>query len=201
MGHLFHSAAVLLLAHGCAVTPAEPVEIASSTVTASVDDAPVVRCVVSIAEDEVGVKEETANSGERVDQYLASVKINFPAYWCAAFVHWSHRQCGNVLEPAREFAMAARFARERVVFKKGDLDKYQTTRDGHVLQRISTDGDVFTLYYANLGRPGHCGIIVGEDDDYVTTVEGNTGDGGSRNGDGVYRRMRDKETLWTVSNW
>lgn len=159
------------------------------------------RCVVSIAENEVGVKEEGTNSGVRVNEYLASTKLGPGYFWCAAFVHWSHRQCGNVLEPAREFAMAARFARENVIFRKGDLDKYQTSRDGHELQRISSDGDIGTLYYTNLGRPGHCFIIVGEDDDFVITVEGNTSDGGSRNGDGVYRRMRDKETLWTVSNW
>ena len=66
---------------------------------------------------------------------------------------------------------------------------------------ISEDGDCFTLYYQKLGRVGHVGLVAGEDEEYLTTIEGNTSDGGSRDGDGVYRRKRKKSSIWTINRW
>lgn len=137
---------------------------------------------------EIGVKETGTNSGPRVNQYLASTRLGPGFYWCSSFVHWNFSQCGKTFEPAREFAAAARFGREHVVYKKGEVGE-------------TKPGQVFTLYYANLKRIGHVGIILKDDEDYLTTCEGNTGAGGSRNGDGVYRRVRSKETVYTVNQW
>ena len=63
------------------------------------------------------------------------------------------------------------------------------------------DADVFTLYYSKLGRVGHVGFIVGEDEEYLTTVEFNTGPGGSREGEGVYKRKRRKDAVHSVNRW
>lgn len=145
--------------------------------------------------------EEGENAGEKVEQYLSSTKLGPGFPWCAAFVHWCHRECSIIPEPAREFAAAARWAREHEVFRKGQLDMYWDGATGHELQRISEDGDVGTLFYANLGRVGHCFIIIDENDDYVFTIEGNTGSGGEREGQGVYKRKRSKNALWTVNRW
>lgn len=51
-------------------------------------------------------------------------------------------------------------------------------------------GDVFCIDHGQ-GK-GHCGLVVGvpADSDLIETIEGNTNPGGSRNGDGVYRRTR-----------
>lgn len=158
--------------------------------------------MVTAALREVGVVEEgCANCGPRVEQYLASVKLGKGYPWCAAFLHWCFRQCGAILKPERDFAAAARFAQEHVVFRKGQLDQYQTGADGHALQRISQDGDVGTLFYTGLGRVGHCFMIVGETDDDLETVEGNTSEAGSREGTTVRKRLRDKETVWTINRW
>lgn len=126
-----------------------------------------------------------------MDGYLASVGLPTGNYWCSGFVHKKFRDCGKVMEPARQFAMALKWAEVNPVFHKGDLDGYVSGG------RISEPGDVYTLNYGH-GK-GHVGIGEDEDEDFITGIEGNTNSGGSRNGDGVYRRVRDKETLWTVS--
>lgn len=148
-------------------------------------------CVVEHAQQELGVKEVGVNSGPRVDQYLASVKLGGGFYWCAAFVHWNFRQCAEVLEPAREFAAAARFGQEHLVWRKGQK----------IHNRIAHKGDTFCLYVVSEKRIGHVGIIIDEDDDDFVTIEGNTNNGGSRNGDGVYKRRRAKNTVYCVNHW
>jgi hypothetical protein len=51
-------------------------------------------------------------------------------------------------------------------------------------------GHVFGIYYTNLKRVGHVGFIEKIDGGSATTIEGNTNGGGSREGDGVYRKIR-----------
>lgn len=146
-----------------------------------------VPCAVKKALADVGVKETRENGGPQVDVYLASVKLGTGHYWCGAFVHHKFRQCGIVLEPAREYAMALRYAKDSVVYRKGD-DEAE-----------AEPGDVFSMNYGK-GK-GHCGIVVEDIGEEVVTVEGNTSDGGSRNGNGVYKRIRDERTLWTISRY
>lgn len=195
MGRVFFALAALLLAACGKVEPKEFVPPAPPNITASVEPMIDPRpCVVITAEAEIGVKEVGTNSGPRVNEYLASTKLGPGFPWCAAFCHWTFRQCGTVLEPAREYAAAAKFAKVGAVFRKGELDRYISQ------QRISEDGDLFTLYYSSLGRVGHVGMIIGEDEDDVTTIEGNGSVSGSREGTTVVRRTRDKETLYTVNH-
>ena len=198
MGLAVHHVPLLLLAVCAVGCNPVPRANASAPIPVKAIDTP---CVVVTAAQEVGVKEVGKNSGRRVKQYLASTKLG-PGYpWCAAFVHWTHAQCGVTLKPEREFAAAARFAREREVFRKGQLHLYEGDDLGHPYTRISEDGDCFTLYYQKLGRVGHVGLVAGEDEEYLTTIEGNTSDGGSRDGDGVYRRKRKKSSICTINSW
>lgn len=158
--------------------------------------------MVTTALREVGTKEYGGNNrGARVEEYLASTKLgpNYP--WCASYVRWCHAQCGVDLQPARAFAAAAQYATAHEVFRKGQLDDYEPLGPGHEWERISEDADVFTLWYSKLNRVGHCGIIIGEDEKYVITCEGNTNTDGGRDGDGVLRRRRMKATLYTVNRW
>lgn len=145
---------------------------------------------------QVGVMESGGNNkGERIKEYLSSVGLPEGYPWCSAIVHWSYRRCGDVKEPARRFAMALEWHPEnRRIWEKGTW-----ARDDDA--RISRDSDHFALYYGNLGRIGHTGLIYGEDEDYVLTIEGNTSGGGSRDGDGVYLRKRLKSSLHCVSRW
>jgi len=184
MGRYFLLVPLLLFASGCQVRPAS----AEAPEIAPVPVAPAVPCVVSSAVADIGTKEQWENGGPRVDEYLRSVKLGTGFYWCAAFAHAKHRECGIVLEPAREFASALRFSKENVVFRRG-----QET------DTVGAPGYVYTMNYGK-GK-GHIGIEESEDEDFITGIEGNTNDGGSRNGNGVYRRVRDKQTIWTVNNY
>lgn len=169
-----------------------PDEAPPDNATASIEPIVIERpCVVYMAEAAIGVREVTVNGGPEVDAYLKSVGLGTGFYYCAAFVHFMFRECGIIMKPEREFAMALRWATVNPVFRRGDLDGYVSGG------RISEDGDVFTMNYGK--GAGHTGIITGEGDDDIYSIEGNTNSGGSRNGDGVYRRIRDKETLWTVN--
>ncbi|WP_457289316.1 hypothetical protein [Pedobacter sp. UYP24] len=50
--------------------------------------------------------------------------------------------------------------------------------------------DVFFIYFPEKKRVAHTGFIHIWGAAYVTTVEGNTNEAGSREGDGVYRKIR-----------
>lgn len=47
-------------------------------------------------------------------------------------------------------------------------------------------GDIFYVYYPNMGRVAHVGIVEREGD-FIVTIEGNTNTTGARQGNGVYR--------------
>lgn len=158
--------------------------------------------MVTTALGEVGVTESgCANCGPRVEEYLASVNLGRGYPWCSGFCHWSFRRCGNILEPARSFAAAAQFATAHEVFRKGQLRDDEEASIGHPMRRISEDGMTFCLWYGNLNRIGHVGLIVGEDDDYLLTVEGNTSEAGSREGTTVKKRKRLKSTIYRINDW
>lgn len=151
---------------------------------------------------EVGVKEEgCANCGPRVETYLSSVHLTKGYPWCSAFCHFAFRQCGTVLTPERKFAAAAQFATAHEVYHKGQLEDYEPLGPGHDWERISEDGMTFCIWYANLNRIGHVGLITGEDEKYLWTVEGNSSESGSREGTTVRRRKRLKSTIHSVNDW
>lgn len=153
---------------------------------------PTEHCVVIEARNDLGVMEEWENGGPEVDEYLRSVKLGTGFYWCAAFVHAKHRECGIVLEPAREFASALRFSKENIVWKRGQKQVVPFVR-------LTKNGYVYTMNHG--GGKGHIGFVCDEDEEDVTGYEGNTNNDGSRNGVGVFKRIRNKEVLWTMNNW
>lgn len=158
--------------------------------------------MVITALGEVGVSEVgCANCGPRVEEYLASTNLGRGYPWCAAYVRWCHAQCGIDLQPARAFAAAAKFATAHEVFRKGQIEDYEPLGPGHEWERISEDGDCFTLWYTNLNRIGHVGLIYGEEEKYILTVEGNTSESGSREGTTVKKRKRLKATVHSVNRW
>lgn len=141
---------------------------------------------------QVGVRETSGrNDGPMVREYLASTGLPEGHPWCAAIVHWCYRKCGDVKEPIHLYARAAQWHTEEfVIWRQGDP---------HPEGRLSRDGDHFSLHYASLGRIGHTGLIYGEDDNHLRTVEGNTNAEGSREGNQVALRRRTKRTIHTIS--
>lgn len=177
-----------------------PAEVTTAGLLASTID-PLIgyrACFLATCIDEVGTQEATGrNDGERVEQYLRSVNLG-PGYpWCAAFPHWAARQCGRTFEPTREFAMAARWhvRSARIWERKG------WNPDTAEWRPVSAPGDHLAIYYKNLGRIGHTAVIIGEDEKFFRTVEGNTNAEGSREGNGVFIRKRLKASTYCVSRW
>lgn len=147
------------------------------------------KALVDIVENEIGVEEVNGtNTGRRVNEYKAATWLDpekgWP--WCAAFVCWAVRE-----------AMAATGLEESDTFKRPrtagawDLANWSTAQDNTVRTRRKPDDDI---------QPGdiigytfsHCGIAVTSPDagGRFYAVEGNTDHSGSREGGGVFRKLR-----------
>ena len=111
------------------------------------------------------VRELTGNNdGVEVEKYLRHVGHKKGASWCAAFCAWNYTQF-KVKNPMSAWSPDWAKVPDRV-------QEY-------------LPGDCFTLFYHNLNRVGHVGFITGVSHGYYTTIEGNTGLTGSREGSGV----------------
>lgn len=66
---------------------------------------------------------------------------------------------------------------------------------------IPKPADVFGIYFANLKRIAHVGFVDEWGDKYLITVEGNTNEAGSNEGDGVYKKRRLISSIYQVSDW
>ncbi|MBP2831262.1 CHAP domain-containing protein [Aquimarina sp. U1-2] len=143
-------------------------------------------CLKQIYDSQLGVREQGgANQGKQVEQYLASVGFGPGFPWCAAFVSWCYQQA-NVEAP--KSAWVPSYAqKQRIIYKRGRF-----------IKELPQPGDVFLIWYQRLNRPAHIGFVDEWKQDWVITVEGNTNDNGSREGDGVYRKKRLKRQVWAV---
>lgn len=137
--------------------------------------------LVKIAENEVGVRELTGNNdGKRVELYLAWVGLKKPEPWCAAFISYLFHQIGNS-KPRSGWCP----------------DLFPDSK----LARSALPGNIIGIYFADKHRIAHVGLIVNEKDNWITSVEGNTNITGSREGDGVYRKLRHRRTIYKISDW
>jgi hypothetical protein len=149
-------------------------------------------CIIKCYTDQLGVREATGrNDGPEVEAYLASVGFKAGAPWCAAFVHWVLLQCQA--SRVRSAWSPSWFPNSRVIMdrSKGKLEESPVA------------GDVFGIWFASKKRIAHVGFVSEwqADKDYCVTVEGNTNEAGSREGDGVYKKRRLKRQIYKVSRW
>jgi hypothetical protein len=136
-----------------------------------------------IAETQIGVRETKNNGGESITGYQAATWLPVgPWAWCAAFVCWCVREAIK--------GRAVTFSRPETA-GAWDFERWCREEDNSVRLRKPPMGDIkrgdiviFTF--------SHIGIATGPPDvnGNVPTVEGNTNGAGSREGDGVYRKLR-----------
>jgi len=132
------------------------------------------------------VREATGkNDGEQVEKYLSSTGLGKGNAWCAAFVNWTLKKCG--IKTINSAWSPSWFPASKVVYENG--------------KGSPQTGDVFGIYFSSKKRIAHVGFIDKWGDDYVITVEGNTNNAGSREGDGVYKKRRLKRQIYKVSRW
>jgi hypothetical protein len=133
----------------------------------------------------IGVREATGrNDGVQVETYLKYVWLKKGNPWCAAFVSWCLGQ--NSINKARSGGCVQLMEQGKVIFIKDKMTELPQT------------SDVFFIWFANKGRVAHTGFIEKWSDTFITTVEGNTNEAGSREGDGVYRKKRLKRQIYSV---
>lgn len=145
------------------------------------NQAKVYKPLIPIAQAELWVREKTGNNdGTRVEEYLAAVGLKKSQPYCAAFVSWVFKQAGY--DKPRTGWSPALFPTDKLV-------------------KAAAPGNVFGIYFPALKRIGHCGLVERVDGDWINSIEANTNGSGGREGDGVYRRIRNRKTIRYFSDW
>ncbi len=154
---------------------------------------------LEFARAEIGVHEEPSgsNRGPRVDEYLRGVGLNpgsgsFP--WCAAFVYFCF---GKAAEAAGRRNPLTKTAGVLAHWNKAEGSGARRIKqaDAAANPSLVRAGQIFVI---DFGRGvGHTGLITGVQSGKLLTVEGNTNDGGSREGIGVFARQG--RTIGTIN--
>lgn len=140
---------------------------------------------------ELGVREATGNNdGVRVEEYLKSTGLGKGYPWCAAFVYWNFVKLGYVVDIEYPAWTPSYFPEERVIYTRGVGFKCPPM-----------PGDIIGIYFKSKGRIAHVGFIYEITDKYYITIEGNTNEAGSREGDGVLKKYRLKSTIYQISRF
>ncbi len=142
--------------------------------------------VLKVAKSQVGVREAGTNRGPDVDKYLSSVGLKPPPGnpWCMAFVYWCFEKASQTMGRGNP---AVKSGHCLTVWNNATGKKVSGSEAVNNPAKIKP-GYVFIMDYG--GGKGHTGFVVSVNGGIVTTIEGNTNDGGSREGDGVYQRSR-----------
>jgi len=146
--------------------------------------------VVTTFTSQIGVREATGhNDGVMVETYLRYCSLAKGNPWCASFVCWTFGQA-QVSNPRSGYCPDL-FRPAHVIYK----------RTIHTTQKTPQPGDVWGLYFPEKGRIAHVGFVSQWGDKYIITVEGNTNEAGSREGDGVYRKRRPRSSIYMVAKY
>jgi hypothetical protein len=146
------------------------------------------------AEADKGVRETGKNAGVDVEKYLKCVALVKGNPWCAAFVSWCVMTSRGAAKPPKWcsgsavslFQMAR--AQKAVCVTPADADFKTKVKAGWIWSRAK-DATAAAAARKGVWCQGHTGIVVKVDDVGFHTVEGNTNAAGSREGDGVYRKL------------
>jgi len=139
--------------------------------------------LIEVARQTLGLREGPGNSGPMVDKILASVGLEGTgAPWCAAWVVYIGDEAfGKKANPFPRSAWSPDFV------KSPTWDRGRGKKPNRA--------DAFGIYFQSLKRVAHTGIIEKVEGKWAVTIEGNTNDDGSRDGDGVYRKRRPLGTI------
>lgn len=119
--------------------------------------------MVNVAQHELewGFAEDNANNITPYGQWYG---LNGSA-WCAMFVSYCAYQAGVLETEVPKYAWCP----SGMTWYK-NRQKYHKKNSGYI-PRV---GDIIFFYNNELGRVAHTGIVIGGDEDYVITIEGNT---------------------------
>lgn len=150
--------------------------------------APIREKALAVADSLVGQREIGDNRGPFVQRLLAKVGLGPGFPWCAAFISNCLVEAGFKGGPSKGRAAVRNWA-------KWAVDTAQITKEPE-------RGDLF--FWLNPNGTGHIGFFLGFLPNSKTafrTIEGNTNAGGSREGDGVYKRTRQIDGKTKFIRW
>lgn len=149
---------------------------------------PLRQLVIDIAASQIGVVEQPrgSNCGPEVDQYIRSVGLNpaedsFP--WCVCFCHWVFDQAAKLKHIENPLPMTAGV---HVLWNKGQQTAALVVKPSEASAKTVKPGMIFMIDTG--GGHGHAGLVAGVSGNHLITIEGNTNQGGSADGYGVFRR-------------
>lgn len=160
-----------------------------------------------IYDSQLGVRESGINRGLQIEQYLKYVDLARGNPWCAAFVCWVLGKAG--VENPKTGWSPGLFPSGKVIWDRGGKLKVES---GKLIPQVQERGgiwsmkgpqtaDVFGIYFTEKKRIAHVGFIDQWDGTWLITVEGNTNENGSREGDGVYRKRRTVSSIYQVARY
>lgn len=141
--------------------------------------------LLELARAETGTKENPANSN--------NVKYNTAYYgrevsgsnyaWCAVFIWWLFQQAGA---PELYYGGSkTAYCPTLLAYHKG---RGQAVTDYQ-------PGDIIFFNFSGKTTAAHVGLCEAWDGQYITTIDGNTGEGNEANGGAVMRRKRAKKYI------
>ncbi|MCC3156418.1 hypothetical protein LJ737_04170 [Hymenobacter sp. 15J16-1T3B] len=146
------------------------------------------------------VREATGrNDGPEIDAWNKAAGAAPRSFWCATYQTAGQRACGLPVPagPAGSYNW----------FKPGSARTYYIRGQRGAVDSLKA-GHLVGFYYANLGRIGHIGRLQAPtrvarrgNARGWTTLEGNTGSGGGRNGAGVHVLLRASWEFYAGANW
>lgn len=132
--------------------------------------------VIAVAKAEVGYREGYSdghwNNDQKYSEQVAGLEWSDYQAWCQTFQSWVFQQAG-----AKDLAPVTASCWTAVQWFKSR-------------GRFSEYPAVGAQVFFGSGGASHVGLVYAYDDDWAYTIEGNTNDSGSPEGNGVYLRKR-----------
>jgi hypothetical protein len=151
-----------------------------------------VNCVIDSARSYVGHKETKENDSKYIRKWLKNTGIKTPAPWCTAFSCNKLQSCG-IKNPMTAWTPT-------LGNTKLGTTIYLRNKSGKIPTEVKAPM-IHTLYYKNLGREGHSGIVAAISGKSVVAIEGNTTFAGTRESkgvDGVREIWRPKHQIYKL---
>ncbi len=159
-------------------------------------DSPLLDKVLAIAATQVGVMEVPpgSNRGPQVDKYLRTVGLDPAAgsfAWCVAFIYFCFEEAAKKQGRANPMIKTAGVLNHWNLAGTAGIPRI-TAAKAIGQPGLVKPGHIFVIDTG--GGFGHSGLIERVIGSKLVTIEGNSNDGGSREGLGVFRRSMRKVT-------
>ena len=189
---------------------APPAAPAAPAAPINVTEAALALIATATGEANKGVREVGKNAGPDVEKYLHCLGMTKGSPWCAAFVSWCVMTSRGLAKPPKWCSGSAvslfqmsRNSKTCVYVVPTEMEYQAKVKPGYIWSRAQ---DATAAAAARKGSwcQGHTGIVVAVDATGFHTIEGNTNSAGSREGDGVYRKLHkwsDAELIGKTVGW